>query len=95
MLSGEVNMWRSIVVGRITRKATNDDDVADPPDPMPVLQRLERRAVDELAQRVADEAPLLVVGPALEGDAEHLGAEAGEPDGEERAEDQRRARAWS
>ena len=63
-------------------------DVADPPDPVPVLQGLERRTVDELAQRVADEAPLLVVGGSLEGDAEHLGAEAGEPDGEERAEDQ-------
>ena len=54
---------------------------------MPVLQGLDRRTVDELAERVADEAPLLVVGSALEGDAEHLGAEAGEPDGEERAED--------
>ena len=56
---------------------------------MPVLQGRDRRAVDEFAQRVADEAPLLVVGPCLEGDAEHLGAEAAEPDREERAEDPR------
>ena len=30
MFSGEVNMWRSIVIGRITRKAKNVSDVGDP-----------------------------------------------------------------
>ena len=67
----------------------NDTTWPDPPDPMPVLQGVDRRAVDELAQRVADEAPLLVVGRPFEGDTEHLGTESGQSDGEERAEDPR------
>ena len=40
-------------------------------------------------ERVGDERPLLELGPALQRDAPHLGAEAGDGDGEDRAEDQR------
>jgi hypothetical protein len=35
MLSGEVNMWRSIVIGRIARNAMKLSDVSDPPDLVP------------------------------------------------------------
>ena len=42
--------------------------------------------LDQCGERVTDEAPALVVGHALEGDAEHLGAVAGDRNGEERAE---------
>ena len=88
MFSGDVNMWRSIVTGRITRKTKKRDDVGDPPAPGASPARLSH-AVDQARQRVADERPLLEVGPAVEGDAERLGAEAGDADGEERAEDDR------
>ncbi len=62
-------------------------DVGDPPPLVPGLERADAPAVDEAGQRVADEAPLLVARPALERDAEHLGAEAGDADHEEGAED--------
>ena len=32
MFSGDVNMWRSIVTGRIARKTMNDTTWSDPPD---------------------------------------------------------------
>ena len=54
------------------------DDVADPQPLVPRRQRRRRPPVDEPAERVADEAPLLVVHVLalgrLPGDAEHLGA---------------------
>ena len=62
-------------------------DVEDPPPLVPRVERALRPAVDQRGERVPDECPLLVVGHALLGDAEHLGAEPGESDGEERAED--------
>ena len=87
MFSGEVNMWRSIVTGRIATKSEEAGDVGDPPDLVAAGQVA--AAVDQARQRVADERPLLEVGPAVEGDAPDLGAEAGDADGEERAEDER------
>src|SRR3546814_12502286 len=44
--------------------------------------------LDQPGDRVADERPLLEVRSALPGDAPHLGAEAGDGDGEDRAQDQ-------
>ena len=38
MFSGDVNMCRSIVIGRMTRKAKNADHVHDPHGLVPVLQ---------------------------------------------------------
>ena len=63
MFSGDVNMWRSIVTGRITRKAKKRERRGA------IHQRLVPAgevvaAVDEPRQRVADERPLLEVGPA-------------------------------
>ena len=91
MFSGDVNMWRSIVIGRMARKATNATTWPIHHHWCQSLQRRRRPAVDERAQRVADEAPSLVVhvlaGRALQGEAEHLGAEAAEADDEEDAED--------
>ena len=43
MFSGDVNMWRSIVIGRIARNTMNADDVADPADLVPQLERVDRR----------------------------------------------------
>ena len=66
-------------------------DVTDPPPLVPRLERRQRPSVDELAQRVPDEAPSLEfhVLPAgcADGDAEHLGTEPTDADGEEHAED--------
>ncbi len=81
MFIGDVNMWRSIVVGRITRNDEERDDVDDPRPPVrgraasPSDQR-----VDERRERVADERPLLEVARPADssGDAERLGEEAGD-----------------
>ena len=93
MFSGDVNMWRSIVTGRIARNTKKQTTWAIHQtwcQPREVVH-----AVDQARQRVADERPLLEVGPALERDAERLGAEAGDAEREERAEDHARARAWT
>ena len=74
MFSGDVNMCRSIVTGRIAHEEEEADDVGDPPDLVDAGEVA--HAVDQAGQRVADEGPLLVVGPAVEGDAPRLGAEA-------------------
>ena len=94
MFSGDVNMCRSIVIGRMARKAMNATTWATH---QPLVPRrpasMTDAAVDERAQRVADEAPLLVVHVlalgGLEGDAEHLGGEPADADEEERPEDER------
>ena len=87
MFIGEVKMWRSIVNGSSARNATKPANVDDPHPLVPGAETVGRPAVDEGGERVADERPLLVVGHALFGDPEHLGAEAGHTDGEERGED--------
>ena len=48
MLSGEVNMCRSMVTGRITRNSTNAEHVGDPPALVPARQagRCRRPAPD-------------------------------------------------
>ena len=76
MLSGDVNMCRSIVMGSIARKTTNATTCSDHSDLVPAVERVERQAVEQLAQRVADEAPLLVARLLDLGDAERLGEEA-------------------
>ena len=87
MFSGEVNMWRSIVTGRIATKAKNADHVGDPPDLVPAGEVA--AAVDQARQRVADERPLLEVRAARRRAMRQ--ASAPKPvtrDGEERAEDE-------
>ena len=61
------------------------DHVGDPPGLVPAREAA--HAVDGLGQRVADDAPLLVVGVAVEGDAERLGAETADTDRKQGAED--------
>ena len=94
MFSGDVNMCRSIVNGRMTRKATKATTWAIHAHCVDGVERVERPPVDEPAERPADEAPLLVVEildrprpSSLLGDAEHLGGESGEADGQQHAED--------
>ena len=65
MFSGDVNMCRSIVTGRITRKSEEAGHVGEPPDLVAAGEVA--GAVDQPRQRVADERPLLEVGPALRG----------------------------
>ena len=86
MFSGEVKMWRSIVTGRIATKrkklatwATHQTWWAPARLLWPSMSA---------GERVGDERPLLELGSPLQGDAPHLGAEAGDGDGEDRAEDQ-------
>ena len=84
MFSGDVNMCRSMVMGRITRNAKNASTWAIH---MTWCQRsrvLMLAPSTSVAQRVADEAPLLEVGRALGGDAEHLGGEARHADQQRR-----------
>ena len=87
MFSGDVNMCRSIVIGRITRKTKNATTWVTHMIWCQRVERVERQPVDQRGERVADEAPLLEVGRALRGDAEHLGDEAGDADDDEHAED--------
>ena len=87
MFSGDVNMWRSIVTGRITRKTTNATTWRIHQTWWPPARWLD--AVDERGERVADERPLLERRAALDGDAPRLGAEAGDGEDEERAEAER------
>ena len=73
------------------------DDVGDPRPLVDGVEGVHRPAVDEPAERPADEAPLLVVRRhsirpppgrrSILGDAEHLGGEPGEADGQQHAED--------
>ena len=76
MFSGDVNMWRIIVTGRITRKTTNAGDVDAPQHLVAAAQVA--HAVDGEGDRVADERPLLERRAALDGDAPALGEEAGD-----------------
>ena len=91
MFSGEVNMCRIIVTGRIDEERHEADHVGDPPSLVPGVEVGE--PVDQAGQRVADERPLLERRAPLDGDAEHLGHEAGDPEDEERARGSPRARA--
>ncbi len=50
MFIGLVIMWRSIVVGRITRKREERDDVDDPRPAVRVVQPAQRPAVDDAAR---------------------------------------------
>src|SRR5918998_325882 len=92
MLSGDVKMCRSMVTGRMTTNSRNDTTWAIH---QPWCQPEKRWGDDAKShdtgaptrQRVADDRPVLEVGTAGEGDAVGLGAEAGDADGEERAED--------
>ena len=85
MFSGDVNMWRIIVTGRITRNVKNKKTcVSQKAWCHPLRWSMFRNSHDE---RIADEAPLLVVGTADQRDAECLGEEAGDPEQEEDAED--------
>ena len=80
-------MCRSMVMGRIRRKAQNASTWTIHMRLVPAVERAQLGAVDEGGQRVADEAPPLEVGRPLGGDAEHLGREAGDADQQEHAED--------
>ena len=62
------------------------DHMGHPPHLVPAVHRA---SVDEGGQRVADEAPALVVGQAVGRNAERLGAEAGHADGQQDAADDR------
>ena len=83
-------MWRSIVIGRITRNSRNADHVRDPHDLVPLVERCRRHAVEQLAERVADEAPLLVARLTR---SRRCGSASAKkpltPMSEERAEDER------
>ena len=59
MFSGDVNMWRSIVIGRMMRKAKNATTWVTHMTWCQVSSVVEAAAVDERGERVADEAPLL------------------------------------
>ena len=73
MFIGDVNMWRSFVVGQDHEEREERDDVHRP---QPAVRVAERRCadqcVDERRERVADERPLLEVGPADQRDAHGL-----------------------
>ena len=92
MFSGDVNMWRSIVTGRMARKTTNAATWPIHVHWCTVSQRRRRPAVDERAERIADEAPALEVHVRAArrrlGDAHRLGDEAGQADRQQHAEDQ-------
>ncbi len=61
MFIGLVIMWRSIVVGRITRKPRNATTWMLQDQRCSVPQASERPAVDDVRERPADEGPLLEV----------------------------------
>ena len=63
--------------------------MGDPHDLVPQFEVGGRHAGEQVAQRVADEAPLLEAGLTGLGDAEAFGKEAGDAEHEERGEDER------
>ena len=90
MFIGDVNMWRSFVIGRIARNARNATTWTVHSQRCASLQPAAPTSVLTSArERVADERPLLERGPADERDAHAFGDEAGDADEEERAEDHR------
>ena len=65
---------------------TNEgENVGNPPALMPTSEGAV--VLHEGGEWVTNERPLLVIGHVVEGNAEHLGTEAGNTDGEERTED--------
>ena len=69
MFIGDVNMWRSFVVGRIARNARNATTCTPHSQRCVMHRACGRPRVDEVRERVADERPLLERGLALERDA--------------------------
>ena len=91
MFIGDVIMWRSFVVGRITTNATN---AAKCTIHIVVCRsayvlRDQPKSSNSCAERVADERPPLERRRRLLREAERLGEEAGDADHEERREDDR------
>ena len=72
MLSGEVNMCRSLVVGTRTKKVKKASTWTDHRTWWMVRQVVRDDVLEQIGQRVADVAPLLEAGPALQGDAHGL-----------------------
>ena len=64
------------------------DDVTGPGNLMPQLEGAGRHTVEDLAQRITDEAPLLVAGCLDLGNAKPFGEEAREANREENAKDE-------
>ena len=87
MFVGDVNMCRSIVTGSSRRNPKKQTTWVS--HQIWCQPREVARAVHQLAQRIADEAEPLEVGPAGEGDPVGLGHEARHGEQEERAEDDR------
>ena len=76
--------------GRQDHEERDERGEVDAPQPaVRVLEPADRPAVEQRRERVADERPLLEVGPADERDAQRLGEEAGDRDHEEREQDHR------
>jgi hypothetical protein len=66
-----------MVMGSMIEEGGEGHHVHDPGDLVPLRERvLGDRSVEQLGERVADEAPLLVAGRLDLGDAEGLGREA-------------------
>ena len=89
MLSGDVNMCRNIVMGSSARKTTNAMTCSDHMIWCHWVSVRGGQAIEQLAQRVPDEAPLLVARLIDHGDPKCFCEEAGRADHEERAEDGR------